>query len=290
MVLAGAAGAQASAQGVPPTPRLTREGITREVNERRRALLGKDAEIDRWLDLLIRHHLGLAIGEEQAFAPSENERAMERGDAESMLAEGQRQVASLDGELERLRGEIAARCGAAAAASPTATATAPPRTAATPLPEPQAPAPPSPSSSAPSPEPESPDANGGEADDPEAEAPARPELLSGTSDPALLGPALFRAGRYEQAKETLEKAAVPRDAPLLTLFYLARTYEKLGDLARADGLWLRIEEVDSERKPDGTVVPGRFANAAHGARQHMAWMRDHGQWAPARQGAAERQR
>ena len=100
-----------------------------------------------------------------------------------------------------------------------------------------------------------------------------PVLIRGAIDPFHRGVAFFMAGQHEKAVKALEKATTATKPPPLALFYLARAYEKLGDLARADGLYLQIEAQAGDR--DGGAS---WTSAARTARQHMNWMRDHGEW------------
>ena len=61
----------------------------------------------------------------------------------------------------------------------------------------------------------------------------------------------------------------------LTLFHLARSYEKAEDYARADSTFLRIEALaESDDSLKG------WSETARTARQHMNWMRDNAEWRP----------
>lgn len=116
--------------------------------------------------------------------------------------------------------------------------------------------------------------SGSEAARPEPE----PVLVGAVDAPALRGEALFRADRHDDALPLLQRAVAVPQPRLADLFLLACCHERLGDLARAEELFQRVEAIDTRRQADGTRVAGPWAQSARMAAKHMAWMRAHRGW------------
>jgi hypothetical protein len=255
----------------------TLAGLQRQLASKKQELTRRDAEYQLCTDSIIAYHLGIGSDADKLLELRDGERDRARDALERELTESLEAVSGSNAELERLRATLAT-LRAEAAARP---AVAPETTwigAAPPAPATQ-------STSSPSPEPEvaeEPPVEEPPATEPPAAAPASETkapaaLIRGSTDHHQLGFAFYHAGMYEKARHELEQAAAPDDAPLSTMFCLARTYEKLGELVRADSEFLRIEALDEARG-----AGGGWAAAARTARQHMSWMRDHGTWhAPA---------
>ena len=265
--LLGPLAAEARAQTEPVLRKHTIAGLERELNRRQQDLVGKTGASERWMDLLIRYHLGLSVDMDELCALSAEEETRSRADLEERLTENLDAVSRASAELEQRQRQLTALRKAIMerpARDPTDEWGPGIRNLQPPV---------SDDSHRPLTVPEPTDA--AEAEEPEDKSAQLPptSLIRGTIDPMHRGVAFFMAGQYEKAVASLEKATAAVKSPPLALFYLARAYEKLGDLARADGLYLQIEAQAGDRE-DGAG----WTSAARTARQHMNWMRDHGEW------------
>jgi hypothetical protein len=112
-------------------------------------------------------------------------------------------------------------------------------------------------------------------------ASAGPVLIKGSTDHAIVGRALFRAERFDEARAELELVVKdPKTADLADVFLLAQCRERLRDVAGAETLYLTIVGRDEIETPQG-VKSGTWARTARSAMQHMRWMDDKGDWRPA---------
>ncbi|MEM7199176.1 MAG: hypothetical protein AAF628_02855 [Planctomycetota bacterium] len=309
--IAAALGGAMTLVGQTPAQRPSRESLQRELSERRQSHVQRVAEADRLLDVLMRYNLGIAVDGDQYWTIAPEESVVPRADAEAALTEAQRQVAARTARLRQLERSQEDAPGPARSApehqpvwGPSLSGghveVAQPATTAPPAAPPGA-------SSAMSPAakehhgshaqgpghqatgskamPLPPDvAASARAADEAADRPApaggTPELVRGIDDPARIGMALYRAGAYTEAVEHLTKATAGDTPSPGSLFYLALSHEKIGDYGRADGLLIRLEELDTRQTETGEAVLGPWALAARAARQHMTWVRDEGEWQP----------
>jgi len=254
-----------------------RASVKRRLQEKRQQLQRREADVERLTDLLVRFDLGIPVEMDRLQGLTDAERGSTRAELEKRVAESLDAVAEMSAKFERRRANLEVRRSAilAGAEPPEAADTAPTElTGGDPLP-PHTPvvdsakieaellaATPDETHAAPDSGSESP-------------RPAHPALILGTVDHTKIGIAFYMSGQYEKAVLELERVDKQKGAPLLPLFYLARTYEKLGDIARADSTFLQIEALDEKRE-----AGGGWASAARTARQQMNWMRDHGSWHP----------
>lgn len=107
---------------------------------------------------------------------------------------------------------------------------------------------------------------------------AGPKLLvAGSTDRRTVGRVLFHAGRYKEAREELLEAVQLDPPELEDHFLLAQCHERLGEPAKADDLYKRIEALDTKDTAQGKIA-GPWAESARAASRQMNWMIDHGQW------------
>ncbi|MEZ5966904.1 MAG: hypothetical protein R3F56_23895 [Planctomycetota bacterium] len=265
-----ATAAALAAQGWTParSPAVLREELQRA-----------QAMQERLLGLRIRYDMGLPVQADAFFALSDADRGRDRATLEQQYADEQARITLLSGRLlavEAKRAELQQQMADVVAA------TEPGDTGPTLTP---------PGHSAVGPEPfsmheESPPAA------PEAEVapPAAtassgttaegppPVLLRGSEDHSRVGRALFKARKFERARQELT-AAVEASPDLMDLFYLARSCEALGDNNKADELYLRVEALDTV-EVKGQKQPGAWARAARVARRQMQWMQNNAEWQP----------
>lgn len=273
LVLAlGATVAPLASQSSPVARKLGLASLERQLQAKRQELAKRESDTERWMDVLMRHHLGIDIDGGRPFALSDAERLRPRAEVEKQVATELEAVAHWNRELEQLRDQlVTARESATEQIEESNDDLAWQPQAA--QPEPKAPKmtiPRTPRTITEEPVPAA-TAHDHAAD----QAKPVPGLIHGIGDRQQLGMAFFMAGQYGRAKDQLARYENDDAAPFAALFYLARTYEKLGDLARADGVYLRIEALDEDRGANGS-----WASAARTARQHMNWLRDHGDWTP----------
>ena len=88
---------------------------------------------------------------------------------------------------------------------------------------------------------------------------------------------LFHAGRFQEAREELLEAVKREPPDLQDHFLLGLCHERLGEPAKADDLFKKVEALDTKETPQGKVA-GPWAEAARAASRQMSWMGDHGQW------------
>lgn len=261
-----------TAQSEAVSRKLGSASLERLLRAKQEELARREAEIERHVNGLVRHHLGIVVDDEKNFTLTAEERVAARAELEKEVEASMDAVSHWNRELEGLRVQLGHAHTAVAEDAEEqsddrtwATRERPGNPSAVTLVEPR-----------PSPRPpirRDPVAETAPPAAPAASAP--PQLILGTIDHDHLGRAFFQAGMYDKALHQLERYADDEEAPLVALFYLARCYERLGDVARADGTFLRIEALDEKRGANGT-----WASAARTARQHMNWMSDHGEWRP----------
>lgn len=240
--------------------------LERALSRHQQDLIAKSGASERWMDLLVQHHLGLSIDMDEACGLTTEEKALARVDVEQQLTQSLDSVSRISADfdlrqsqlvalrksiMERPAGEPVGAWGPGiqnlqppVIDDPHRPLTVPEETEVAVAEEVEAPPPPAP-----------------------------PVLIRGAIDPLHRGVAFFMAGQHDKAVEALQKATAETRPPPIALFYLARAYERLGDVARADGLYLQIEA----QAEDG-AAGASWTSAARTARQHMNWMRDHGEW------------
>ncbi len=240
-----------------------REELARMKHELQRT--ASDAE--RLLELRIRHDLGLSAETTAHFSLGEAERALTTGVGERTLRDEEDKLATLGVRLQELEAKLAERKRRPAdpPAEPVS-GTPRPREDHKPV-----------SGAVQEPPPAQPTDSRPKQKRPKPPPPGQPLLIQGSTDRRSVGRILFRAGRYRAAVEELSAAAAGADAEFVDLFYLAQSYEKLGEFAQADDLYKKIEARDTADLPTGKV-PGPWALAARAAQKQMDWMSSHGQW------------
>lgn len=102
-------------------------------------------------------------------------------------------------------------------------------------------------------------------------------LVAGSTDRRTVGRVLFHAGRYKEAREELLEAVQLDPPELEDHFLLAQCHERLGEPAKADDLYKRVEALDTKETAQGKIA-GPWAESARAASRQMNWMIDHGQW------------
>ncbi len=250
--------------------------LERQLIGKREELAKLTAESEHLADLLMNHHLGITTDIDARCELTAEERLRPPGELEKELAISQDAVSKASVYQDKLQAQLRLRRDTVAG-QPVPKNTEPEWSPPVTLGPPRTDDQPGTEESAEMPLPRSEPSPPRHTPVREAAAQGAPTLIRGTVDPALLGVALFMSGDYEKARVELEKVTANEDPALLHLFYLARCYEQLDDITRADSLFLQIEALDEKRE-----AGGRWARTARTARQHMNWVRDHGGWkAPA---------